>query len=382
MAAVRWSSIEVKTALLVASLVGVFAYSAFEFEQMRQNVERSAVSVQVSTARMATLGQLLVATGDPAMTAPDKLTGLDENGKFRAQLVALDRARTALEALLPTYQYDGATYARLARYLDSVGGELAALRRAGVRPGAAPGGTAAPDFDGIAVAQLAAELMTAEQDRGQGAAVTVMRAIDAAAKTWLITFFAVGFAALAFAFMAIRQIRAWRQRANRKPAEIHLQLQHDAADQVALNSGIANSISTSLNNSRTIGVMAITLEELPELRRRTGADAVEMLVVEVAKRLRAMFRPTDLMARVDGDTIVVVLPDIRVRDDMNVLSRRVRESINGVSVAELNGARLTPDIGMAMYPIDGYSGEELIAAARASLAKGKRSDPDATSQAA
>ena len=50
--------------------------------------------------------------------------------------------------------------------------------------------------------------------------------------------------------------------------------------------------------------------------------------------------------------------------------------------AELNGARLSPSIGMAMYPIDGYSGEELIAAACASMAAGKHSDPGAAPQAA
>lgn len=121
---------------------------------------------------------------------------------------------------------------------------------------------------------------------------------------------------------------------------------------------IEAAIALSRTEFRTLGILSIRIGESGDLAKAATA---------VRKSLRATDR-----AIVAADEILVCLPMIVVRSDLDAiaarLSRIVARTWEGVTHAP-EGAAPAIDIGIAMYPIDGFRAMQLIEAAQANARK-------------
>jgi len=354
---IRWNSIELKVAGLLTALLVILVYAAFTFRQSQIDIDRNARQLQDASYRTTVLSQFLAAVteAEPNTTASNPESG----GTLRAQLLAFERIGVALESLRTSYQYDGAVYARLARYLDGVTDDIASLRRSGEQVSS----TGAGGFDQSGAVRLATELLAVEQNRSRDAGIQLAAAIEGITRTWLIAFGAVLVGGLGFVFVILRQIKAWRARAAHPSAEVFLRPGEEIIDRNAFVTGITSSIAASLNRSRTVGVLAIGVNNLASLRETEGQEAVDELMAQLSNRLRTIFRRSDLVTRLNGDVIMAMLHDIKARSDLAECDKRIHRAVDGLLVPGIQGGHLSVKVGSAMYPIDGYSGDELISAA-------------------
>jgi GGDEF domain-containing protein len=95
-----------------------------------------------------------------------------------------------------------------------------------------------------------------------------------------------------------------------------------------------------------------------ERLRLAEADGASELFARAARAVRTGVRRSDVLAHEDDGRIWVIAPDA-VRAGAASLAARVADAVE--SAASTRGAPLTASIGLALYPDDGRSGEELTA---------------------
>lgn len=119
-------------------------------------------------------------------------------------------------------------------------------------------------------------------------------------------------------------------------------------------------------------VYLIDLDQFKEVNDTHGHQAGDLLLFQVASRLRALTRETDFIARLGGDEFGILQAGATSAIDGSKLAEKVLTAV-GKSF-DLNGieAIITPSIGIAMAPHDTWIPDELIRRADAALYRVKR----------
>ena len=136
---------------------------------------------------------------------------------------------------------------------------------------------------------------------------------------------------------------------------------------------IASAIEMSQLHSRSFGIVSLQVDCHEHLVQRLGADGAQAVLAEAANALKSALRSTD-HARLNGNSeLLVCLPLIAVRRDLETIATRLSRLVAQTLAPHLQTAQVvTPsvvvappiDTGIAMYPIGGYDADELIATAR------------------
>lgn len=121
-------------------------------------------------------------------------------------------------------------------------------------------------------------------------------------------------------------------------------------------------------------LMFIDLDQFKPINDQHGHDTGDEVLIQVAQRLTALLRETDLVCRQGGDEFVVLLPDHAGLEGVRTLAAKllaaIREPYNVGSLS----LRLDASIGIAIYPEHGQTVDALIDSADAAMYLAKGSD--------
>ena len=132
---------------------------------------------------------------------------------------------------------------------------------------------------------------------------------------------------------------------------------------------IGQAIMMAKRNHRSIVLMYIDLDGFKQVNDTLGHHTGDLLLVEVAKRLRLCVRESDTLARLGGDEFTVILNDTHEREDMEMLAKKIIESIDHPFQMEGQSVNIGVSIGIARYPDDASTtGTLLIVADKAMYA--------------
>lgn len=130
---------------------------------------------------------------------------------------------------------------------------------------------------------------------------------------------------------------------------------------------LETSIKQSDRNSSRLGLLYIDLDNFKGVNDSLGHDAGDLLLQEIAKRLRRVARDVDFVARLSGDEFCILVNDV---DDDYAAAHVAQRCLESVSKPiELLARKFTPacSIGIAHYPDDARDLSTLIKAADTSL---------------
>ncbi len=114
-------------------------------------------------------------------------------------------------------------------------------------------------------------------------------------------------------------------------------------------------------------VLFLDLDRFKVINDTLGHRIGDMLLQEVAKRLKLSLRATDILARLGGDEFAVVVPSFVTRAAIEVLATGLIVAIS--QPYEIDGYRIRSNvsIGIAIGPQDGESVDDLLMAADLAL---------------
>jgi diguanylate cyclase (GGDEF)-like protein len=112
---------------------------------------------------------------------------------------------------------------------------------------------------------------------------------------------------------------------------------------------------------RTFSILFFDLDHLKDVNDRHGHLAGSRVLREVAQLIQSKLRKSDRIFRYGGDEFVVTLPETGVEGALRV-AHRLRRAVRSHRFLAVEGlvVTLTASFGVATFPHDGSSQEELI----------------------
>jgi diguanylate cyclase (GGDEF)-like protein/PAS domain S-box-containing protein len=155
-----------------------------------------------------------------------------------------------------------------------------------------------------------------------------------------------------------------RAQLEQRMREIEHQALHDALTDLPNRTLFHDRVEQALRTARRTGggvcVMLIDLDRFKEVNDTLGHASGDVLLQEVARRLRAPVRECDTVARLGGDEFGVLAAGIASPADALVLAEKLREALaESIAVAGL-ALEVESSIGIALAPDHGLDVETLI----------------------
>lgn len=127
-----------------------------------------------------------------------------------------------------------------------------------------------------------------------------------------------------------------------------------------LNEQLRDALAQHGCENRSCAVLFLDLDRFKDINDTLGHSVGDLLLKEVAARIRTLLPPGSLVARWGGDEFIAVLLDVA---SGSVVERTCRRVVHGLSTpfsVESYEFSVTASIGAAMFPRDGTDPEVLI----------------------
>lgn len=112
-----------------------------------------------------------------------------------------------------------------------------------------------------------------------------------------------------------------------------------------------------------VALMFLDLDRFKIVNDTLGHHVGDLLLQEVAERLKETVRGSDTVARLGGDEFVIILPDLERARDVSKVASKLLENLNEPMLIQENELFTTPSIGISLYPTDGSTVEALMQSA-------------------
>jgi diguanylate cyclase (GGDEF)-like protein len=110
-------------------------------------------------------------------------------------------------------------------------------------------------------------------------------------------------------------------------------------------------------------VMFIDLDRFKNVNDMLGHGVGDQLLVQAARRLQGCARPGDMVARLGGDEFALVLPRLDRNEDASAIAALIVEALAQPFYLQGQQLFVSASVGIASYPQDGTSAEQLLKSA-------------------
>lgn len=163
----------------------------------------------------------------------------------------------------------------------------------------------------------------------------------------------------------------------RKGAEekIEFLAHHDALtglpNRFSLQSRVDQALSQVVRSGERLALMFIDMDRFKLINDSLGHDVGDQLLLEIARRLRANVRSSDIVARLGGDEFVVALPGAGDDEAIARMAEKLRQELNAPYTLRSRLLHTSPSIGIAIAPEHGATVEMLMRNADAAMYRAK-----------
>ena len=207
------------------------------------------------------------------------------------------------------------------------------------------------------------KIATQEQDRINIFAVATMFGV-------LLIGIAAGTLYYATNFQRVRRYREYQR-------QIEYMASHDALtglfSRAVIDRLICQGIATAARTRRRMGVLFLDMDMFKDINDSMGHDAGDLVLREVAQRLRSNLRASDSVIRHGGDEFVILLHDLESAENAAQLTSKLLEALHMPFVLQGVTLNLSASVGIALCPDDGETAQLLLSNADSALYRVKAS---------
>ncbi|MCZ8511949.1 EAL domain-containing protein [Paenibacillus filicis] len=123
----------------------------------------------------------------------------------------------------------------------------------------------------------------------------------------------------------------------------------------------------------TFSILYVDLDRFKLVNDSLGHKNGDLLLMEVAERLRMSLTPNGLLTRMSGDEFIIMIPSGSESQDAVKIADRIMKNFQPSFTIDNQEFHITASIGIAYYPEDGVHSESLLVHADRALYKAKES---------
>jgi diguanylate cyclase (GGDEF)-like protein len=161
---------------------------------------------------------------------------------------------------------------------------------------------------------------------------------------------------------------------------VELRAQTDALTGLRNHGTFRDDLRSAVRSQLPSALLMLDLDDFKAFNDRHGHEAGNVLLKGIADAIRGACRETDRVYRYGGDEFCILLPGAGLDDALEV-AERVRRAIRGVR-GDGQRADVRCSVGLATWPQDGPTRDDLLLAADRALYAAKRSGRDRVGTAA
>ena len=138
-----------------------------------------------------------------------------------------------------------------------------------------------------------------------------------------------------------------------------------------LNDRLSTALANARRRSEAVAVMFIDIDRFKTINDSLGHSVGDLLLKDVATRLRGITRDQDTLARLGGDEFVLLLTGIKGAAEVAVTAERLLTSIREEMIINNHSFGVTCSLGISIFPDHGVDGETLLKNADAAMYRAK-----------
>ena len=139
---------------------------------------------------------------------------------------------------------------------------------------------------------------------------------------------------------------------------------------------LAHGIDRARSLGSPLAVLFIDLDRFKQINDVFGHDAGNQVLCEAAKRIGRSVRGEDTVSRLGGDEFTVLLEGIEATSRVSAIADRIRTDLNRAFTLAEREVYVSASIGIAMFPRDGETAEELLKRSDLAMYQAKKSGRD------
>ncbi len=127
-----------------------------------------------------------------------------------------------------------------------------------------------------------------------------------------------------------------------------------------LSNILEHTIDIAKRTKNSIAVLFLDLDDFKNINDNFGHYEGDKVLIEVAKRLKKMLCKDDFICRFGGDEFVILLEHIKCNKDVADIVKKLNKIFLKVFKTQIYTHHLSCSIGIALYPDDALSPEQLL----------------------
>jgi diguanylate cyclase (GGDEF)-like protein len=130
-------------------------------------------------------------------------------------------------------------------------------------------------------------------------------------------------------------------------------------------------------NTTLLGVMLLNVDRFKAVNRTRGHRVGDLVLREMAARLKRSTRASDTIGRLGGDEFAVILEGLQERQGATIAGERALKVVSSEAfVVDGSEIRVTATIGIGFYPIGAEDVDALLQHADAAMCYAKEHSPN------
>ncbi len=142
-------------------------------------------------------------------------------------------------------------------------------------------------------------------------------------------------------------------------------------NRASMTDALEHAVSKARRGGESLAILFIDLDGFKSVNDTLGHATGDQLLREIAQRLRAKVRQSDLVARLGGDEFVVMVESITDRHGLQLLAAKILAAVGEPMQLQGHEVTVTASIGVAVFPDDGSDVSTLLANADMAMYRAK-----------